>query len=175
MPKEPEKDTQLQYALSFLRGTATGETVAKPATPQPWPPKATAETNKSTVSELRTDVFFDSFETSRWALERRPSSAFRTLHHDVTSSPPLLDPRRIPALPYRPCVGIMVLSPAWQDLGRPAAPTLRATPRDAASGGRCRKAALTRTRIPVWPRSARLREETAVTSAEIIGRNSRTG
>ena len=22
MPKEPEKDTQLQYALSFLRGTA---------------------------------------------------------------------------------------------------------------------------------------------------------
>jgi carboxyl-terminal processing protease len=31
VPKEPEKDTQLQYALSFLRGTATGETVAKPA------------------------------------------------------------------------------------------------------------------------------------------------
>ncbi len=23
VPKEPEKDTQLQYALSFLRGTAT--------------------------------------------------------------------------------------------------------------------------------------------------------
>ncbi len=36
MPKEPEKDTQLQYALSFLRGTATGETVAKqPAVQQP--------------------------------------------------------------------------------------------------------------------------------------------
>ena len=33
VPKEPEKDTQLQYALSFLRGTATGETVAKPAQP----------------------------------------------------------------------------------------------------------------------------------------------
>jgi carboxyl-terminal processing protease len=36
VPKEPEKDTQLQYALSFLRGTATGETVAKkPAAPAP--------------------------------------------------------------------------------------------------------------------------------------------
>jgi carboxyl-terminal processing protease len=31
VPKEAEKDTQLQYALSFLRGTATGPTVAKPA------------------------------------------------------------------------------------------------------------------------------------------------
>ncbi len=31
VPKEPEKDTQLQYALSFLRGTATGPAVAKPA------------------------------------------------------------------------------------------------------------------------------------------------
>ncbi len=36
VPKEPEKDTQLQYALSFLRGTATGETMAKkPASPPP--------------------------------------------------------------------------------------------------------------------------------------------
>lgn len=32
VPKEPEKDTQLQYALRFLRGTATEATVAKPAT-----------------------------------------------------------------------------------------------------------------------------------------------
>ena len=34
MPKEPEKDTQLQYALNMLRGTlpgATGADVAKPA------------------------------------------------------------------------------------------------------------------------------------------------
>ncbi len=31
VPKEPEKDTQLQFALKFLRGEATGETVAKPA------------------------------------------------------------------------------------------------------------------------------------------------
>ncbi len=31
VPKEPEKDTQLQYALRFLRGTATEATVAKPA------------------------------------------------------------------------------------------------------------------------------------------------
>jgi carboxyl-terminal processing protease len=30
VPKESEKDTQLQYALSFLRGTATGPAVAKP-------------------------------------------------------------------------------------------------------------------------------------------------
>jgi carboxyl-terminal processing protease len=29
VPKEPEKDTQLQYALSFLRGTATEANVAK--------------------------------------------------------------------------------------------------------------------------------------------------
>ena len=44
MPKEPEKDTQLQYALSFLRGTATGPTVAKPAdqpTTEPSPDKNT--------------------------------------------------------------------------------------------------------------------------------------
>jgi len=31
VPKEPEKDTQLQYALRLLRGTATEATVAKPA------------------------------------------------------------------------------------------------------------------------------------------------
>lgn len=31
VPKEPEKDSQLQYALKFLRGTATEATVAKPA------------------------------------------------------------------------------------------------------------------------------------------------
>ncbi|WP_072397496.1 S41 family peptidase [Hyphomicrobium sp. CS1GBMeth3] len=34
VPKEPEKDTQLQFALKFLRGEATGETVAKPIQPQ---------------------------------------------------------------------------------------------------------------------------------------------
>ncbi len=33
VPKEPEKDTQLQYALRFLRGTATEATVAKPVAP----------------------------------------------------------------------------------------------------------------------------------------------
>ena len=33
VPKEPEKDTQLQYALNFLRGKATEATVAKPADP----------------------------------------------------------------------------------------------------------------------------------------------
>lgn len=31
VPKEKEKDTQLQFALKFLRGEATGETIAKPA------------------------------------------------------------------------------------------------------------------------------------------------
>jgi carboxyl-terminal processing protease len=35
VPKEPEKDTQLQYALRFLRGTATEATVAKPANTPP--------------------------------------------------------------------------------------------------------------------------------------------
>jgi carboxyl-terminal processing protease len=48
VPKEPEKDTQLQYALSFLRGTATGETVAKPATPPPAN-SASPEGDKATV------------------------------------------------------------------------------------------------------------------------------
>ncbi|RDJ93713.1 hypothetical protein B4Q13_20055, partial [Lacticaseibacillus rhamnosus] len=47
VPKEP-KDTQLQYALSFLRGTATGPTVAKPADP-PANSDAPAADNKSTV------------------------------------------------------------------------------------------------------------------------------
>ncbi len=37
VPKEAEKDTQLQYALRFLRGTATEANVAKPAT-TPAPP-----------------------------------------------------------------------------------------------------------------------------------------
>ncbi len=47
VPKEPEKDTQLQYALKFLRGEAVGETVAKPAV-QP-PSDAPATDDKSTV------------------------------------------------------------------------------------------------------------------------------
>jgi carboxyl-terminal processing protease len=37
VPKEAEKDTQLQYALRFLRGTATEANVAKPATPPTAP------------------------------------------------------------------------------------------------------------------------------------------
>jgi carboxyl-terminal processing protease len=44
VPKEAEKDTQLQYALSFLRGTATGPNVARPNESAPQqatePPKA---------------------------------------------------------------------------------------------------------------------------------------
>ncbi len=47
VPKEKEKDKQLQYALSFLRGTAAGPDMAKPATSPPGktPPGA----NDSTV------------------------------------------------------------------------------------------------------------------------------
>jgi carboxyl-terminal processing protease len=41
VPKEPEKDTQLQYALRFLRGTATEANVAKPAA-SPAPPAGDA-------------------------------------------------------------------------------------------------------------------------------------
>jgi carboxyl-terminal processing protease len=41
VPKEPEKDTQLQYALRFLRGTATEANVAKPAV-SPAPPAGDA-------------------------------------------------------------------------------------------------------------------------------------
>ena len=42
VPKEPEKDTQLQYALNFLRGKVTGPATASPATPtaEAQPPKA---------------------------------------------------------------------------------------------------------------------------------------
>jgi carboxyl-terminal processing protease len=35
VPKEPEKDTQLQYALSFLRGTATDAKTAGATIPSP--------------------------------------------------------------------------------------------------------------------------------------------
>jgi carboxyl-terminal processing protease len=35
VPKEPEKDVQLQYALSFLRGTATDAQTARNAVPPP--------------------------------------------------------------------------------------------------------------------------------------------
>jgi carboxyl-terminal processing protease len=47
VPKEPEKDTQLQYALRFLRGTATEANVAKPATPPAAP--ATDPSKPATV------------------------------------------------------------------------------------------------------------------------------
>ena len=63
VPKEPEKDTQLQYALSFLRGTAKepASAATTPATPAPattpekapdagttTPPPATTPDNKPT-------------------------------------------------------------------------------------------------------------------------------
>ncbi|WP_295557694.1 S41 family peptidase [uncultured Hyphomicrobium sp.] len=48
VPKEPEKDTQLQYALKFLRGEATGETLAKQPT-EPPAPNAPSTQEKSTV------------------------------------------------------------------------------------------------------------------------------
>lgn len=41
VPKEPEKDTQLQYALNLLRGKATEATIAKPAD-APAQPQAAA-------------------------------------------------------------------------------------------------------------------------------------
>jgi len=41
VPKEPEKDTQLQYALSFLRGTATNARTAGDPGKMPEPAKAT--------------------------------------------------------------------------------------------------------------------------------------
>jgi carboxyl-terminal processing protease len=46
VPKEPEKDTQLQFALKFLHGEATGATIAKPAV---QPPSETPGAEKSTV------------------------------------------------------------------------------------------------------------------------------
>ncbi|MGL4397124.1 MAG: S41 family peptidase [Hyphomicrobium sp.] len=55
VPKEPEKDTQLQYALSFLRGTAkeppaansTPATPETPAAPAPQAPAAGSEPEKA--------------------------------------------------------------------------------------------------------------------------------
>ncbi|PPD00653.1 MAG: peptidase S41 [Hyphomicrobium sp.] len=58
VPKEPEKDTQLQYALSFLRGTAKeppaankAATTTPPATPEAaaTPPSAGTEPEKKTT------------------------------------------------------------------------------------------------------------------------------
>jgi len=49
VPKEPEKDTQLQYALNMLRGTLPGNTgaeVAKPAEPAASAPATTNEDKK---------------------------------------------------------------------------------------------------------------------------------
>jgi len=48
VPKEPEKDVQLQYALSFLRGTATDGKTAGATIPAPTtaPPAAAADTSK---------------------------------------------------------------------------------------------------------------------------------
>jgi len=44
VPKEPEKDTQLQYALSFLRGTATdAKTAGNSIDPQLKAPGAGAK------------------------------------------------------------------------------------------------------------------------------------
>jgi carboxyl-terminal processing protease len=37
VPKEPEKDKQLQYALSFLRGTAVDAKTAGATVPAPEP------------------------------------------------------------------------------------------------------------------------------------------
>jgi carboxyl-terminal processing protease len=37
VPKEPEKDKQLQYALSFLRGTAIDAKTAGATVPTPTP------------------------------------------------------------------------------------------------------------------------------------------
>ena len=48
VPKEPEKDVQLQYALSFLRGTATDGKTAGATIPAPTttPPAAVMTTRK---------------------------------------------------------------------------------------------------------------------------------
>jgi carboxyl-terminal processing protease len=40
VPKEPEKDKQLQYALSFLRGTAIDAKTAGATVPKPTPAPA---------------------------------------------------------------------------------------------------------------------------------------
>ena len=42
VPKEPEKDVQLQYALSFLRGTATDGKTAGATIPSPTTTPAAA-------------------------------------------------------------------------------------------------------------------------------------
>ncbi len=50
VPKEPEKDTQLQYALNLLRGNVVGAAaIAQPATPPAPNPASPASTEKAAV------------------------------------------------------------------------------------------------------------------------------
>jgi carboxyl-terminal processing protease len=50
VPKEPEKDTQLQYALNLLRGKATEATIAKPADMPAQPQTAPAASPSSAAA-----------------------------------------------------------------------------------------------------------------------------
>ena len=53
VPKEPEKDTQLQYALSFLRGTAKEPPAASTATPSTPSPGAATEPAASSEQDKK--------------------------------------------------------------------------------------------------------------------------
>ena len=75
---------------------------------------------------------------------------------------------RYESLPYRPCVGIMVLNragPASSSAARTAGPST-STPR---MSGRCRRAASTRARTPTRRRCASSYEETNIRSVEKLG------
>ena len=52
VPKEPEKDTQLQYALSFLRGTATDAQDGRRHGPTPTQPPAARRRRQGQGEEL---------------------------------------------------------------------------------------------------------------------------
>ena len=70
-------------------------------------------------------------------------------------------------LPYRPCVGIMVLNRAGR-CGSGAATTRPASRRGRAPGGRCRRAASTQSEDPAKAALRELEEETGIRSVEII-------
>ena len=92
VPKEPEKDTQLQYALSFLRGTATdGKTAGATTIPAPTTtPAAGAEPTRRrqrTNGPARTGQLASLDRTLGWAPLWRPSSFQAAIAPPETRTP----------------------------------------------------------------------------------------
>ena len=108
VPKEPEKDVQLQYALSFLRGTATDGKTAGATIPAPHDHAACRRRQgKGEELRLRLRNWAVWLHLSyRWAPLRRPSS----FPIPTTRHPGISMSRSHPTPRYRPCVGITVIN-----------------------------------------------------------------